>query len=123
MRHTIRLVTLLLSLTSIVVAQNQPLTFEVATVKPSQPSTGFSISFALCHGTDTQLPVYPPGFPITVPALGRCLIKRWALTDVISFAYPLAAAAVLPAATHEQLLSMLRQLLAKLTVSSSNTTP
>jgi uncharacterized protein (TIGR03435 family) len=86
---------LLLSLTSIVMAQNQPLTFEVATVKPSQPSTGFS--FALCHGIDTRLPVYPAGSPITVPALGRCLIKSWTLTGVISFAYPLTAAAVLPA--------------------------
>src|SRR5215475_10128905 len=39
MRYTMTLAALLLSLTSIVAAQNQPLAFEVASIKPSNPST------------------------------------------------------------------------------------
>jgi hypothetical protein len=82
--------------TPITAAQNQPLKFEVASVKPSPPSTEFPLSFALCHGIDTQLPVLPAGAPITVPALGRCLIRRFTLSGMISFACP-STAPVLPA--------------------------
>jgi len=52
-----------LSLADIVEAQNQPLAFEVASVKLSPPSTWFPVSFALCYGIDTQLPVLPAGTP------------------------------------------------------------
>ena len=54
-------VALLLSLTSIVMAQNQPLVFEVATVKPSpRRSSDMSLPFVLCRGVDTRLPGVPP---------------------------------------------------------------
>src|SRR5437868_1258777 len=76
-------------------AQNQRLAFEVASVKSSPSSTGFAVSFGLCHGIDTQLPVLPPGAPITVPALGFCVIRRLSLMRMVSFAYP-SIAAVLP---------------------------
>src|SRR5262245_46912650 len=91
------LAAMLLLLTSIVAAQNQLLKFEVATVKPSPPPTGFPVFFSLCHGNDTQVPVLLAGAPITVPALGRCLIRRSTLSGMIAFAYPPSTAAVLPA--------------------------
>ena len=43
---------------------------EVVSVKPSPPRTGFLVSFALCHGKDAQLPVYPAGSWSPLPRQG-----------------------------------------------------
>jgi uncharacterized protein (TIGR03435 family) len=97
--YTMKIVTLaalVLLLTSIsggTVAQNQPLKFEVATVKPSPPNhPGFMATLGLCHGTDTQLPSLPPSFPFSLPAQGRCVIRSVSLRGIISVAYPAPAA-------------------------------
>jgi uncharacterized protein (TIGR03435 family) len=142
MRYAVKIMTLaalLLSFAVITAAQNPPLAFEVASVKPSPPLVGRLVSFALCHGTDTKLPVFPAASEISIPALGRCLMKRATLTDIISVAYPSSVAALnandrisagpawassdgfdieakaenAASATNEQLLSMLRRLLAE----------
>jgi uncharacterized protein (TIGR03435 family) len=142
MRHSTKIViivALLLSLATITAAQNPPVAFEAASIKPSPPLVGRLVSFALCHGTDTQLPVFPAASEVSIPALGRCLMKRATLIDIISVAYPSTVAALnvndrvtagpswassdgfdieakaenAASATNEQLLSMLRQLLAQ----------
>jgi hypothetical protein len=55
-RSAITLDLLLLSPASRVVAQNKPLAFEVATVKPYQPSPPSTLEFSggTCRGTDKQ---------------------------------------------------------------------
>lgn len=74
----------LLSLSVIAVAQNQPLKFEAASVKPSQQS-GSRFSGQTCHGTDSK---YAPSAPL-IPPLGRCLLVRSTLKDAINQAYSL----------------------------------
>lgn len=65
--------------------QDQPLAFEVATIKPSAPPTAFMASQALCHGVDSQVPAFQ--IPIRVPPQGRCLLTRQSLKALIAFAY------------------------------------
>lgn len=89
MRSTLTATALVLLLLRVIaVAQNQPLAFEVATIKPSPPPAGRLISVALCRGTDTKLPVYPAESINPVPAQGRCLLRRATLKEVIALAYP-----------------------------------
>jgi uncharacterized protein (TIGR03435 family) len=89
---TVIRVGLMLSLTLTTAAQNQPLAFEVASVKPSPPPPGLMATLGLCHGTDTQLPTLPQAFPFPLPAQGRCVIRSLSLTGIISVAYPTPAA-------------------------------
>src|SRR5437879_11271660 len=56
------------------------LSFEVASIKPTNPSTPGSNTI-LCHGADAAM---PPGSP---PALGRCILGHRSLIDIITWAY------------------------------------
>jgi len=63
-----------------------PLTFEVASVKPSgSGNNGFSGG---CHGIDS---VYGPSREAAAPPLGRCVIHDARLSHLISIAYGLAS--------------------------------
>jgi uncharacterized protein (TIGR03435 family) len=133
------IVVTLVSLAAITAAQNQPLKFEVATVKPSPPQRGdVQASLGLCHGTDSVMPTFPTEARIALPALGRCLITNMTLRGIVSIANPSVAptlpvtdrvtggpawaasddfniegkAANVESSTNAQLIAMLRQLLA-----------
>jgi uncharacterized protein (TIGR03435 family) len=75
-----------LSPTVIAVAQNQPLNFEVASIKQSPPERQGSMNFY--HGSDMQFPTPPPISPFAFPGLGRCTIRSLSLRSIISAAYP-----------------------------------
>jgi|SRR5579883_608169 len=142
MRYVLGIALILVGLVTamqVTAVQNQPLAFEVATIKPSPPpDPTVAASIGLCHGTDSQLPNFPAGFPVAVPALGRCRILRFTLRGIVAVAYPSPASTLtvndritggptwasqdeydieakadhVGSATNAQLLSMLRQLLA-----------
>ncbi len=75
-----------LSLTVAVAGQSQPMTFEVATIKPSPPRRSVDSSLAICHGADSIVPNFE-GTHIRTPARGRCLLTRRTLKAAIAFAY------------------------------------
>jgi uncharacterized protein (TIGR03435 family) len=91
MRYTFTLAALLLSLTSIAVAQNKPLAFETVSIRPepfvvdrASPS-GF-----MCHGVDgTRRPINEYLGPLdqVVAPQGRCMGHRVLLRTLIGFAY------------------------------------
>jgi hypothetical protein len=71
MRYTLSAITLaalLLSLTtSIVVAQNQPLKCEVASVRPNLPSDpNGNATLGVSHGGDSKMPNFPSDVPIKI---------------------------------------------------------
>jgi uncharacterized protein (TIGR03435 family) len=91
MRYAITLAALLLSITSIAAAQNQPLTFETVSIKP-EPFVGdrASPSGFVCHGSDgARRPVneYIGSFNQLVAPQGRCVGNRVRLETLIGFAY------------------------------------
>ena len=126
MRYTHTLVALLLSFTSIVVAQNQSLTFDVASVKASHTTGGeYQIG---CYFPSQRLDLVPKGMCIAKNAPLRLVIA--AAYDVDSFLhvseyilggpdwiasdrFEIEAKAANVAATTDELHAMLRNLLAE----------
>ena len=87
MRYVLGIALIVVGLaTRISEAQNQPLKFEAATIKPDQqgrrPNVG--VMGGSCHGADKQ---YPPGGQFAPPPLGRCVLKRVNLNALIGIAY------------------------------------
>lgn len=107
-------------------AQPQP-QFEVASIRPDSSFNGVRGG---CHGADS---VYTPGELAAAPPLGRCVITNGRLSHLIGIAYKVPMSSIKnapdwvisgaerytiqakaedPAATEEQLLQMLQNLLA-----------
>jgi uncharacterized protein (TIGR03435 family) len=141
MRYVTTLVALLLSLTSLVAAQNQPLEFAAVSIKPEPFVVDrASPSRFVCHGSDgTRRPIneYIGSFNQLVAPQGRCVGNRVRLETLIGFAYGIpphrvlqlpdwarltkqsgvvfqveAVAEVTPTATVEQLRQMVQTMLA-----------